>query len=165
MTTGVLCSGFVKHARALALATALLSGQPTVAAAQAQSREEPAAPLTGDPRIDEWIRTTFGQPVDRETLDDPVWGTKTLLALSPVEREGARLFMQRCNVCHGAAMNGVVSYGPLLSKKNVERTDDVQKLIRDGTVRMPAFRHALTPEQIDSIIAYLKTVEKYQPVY
>ena len=146
----------------LAVVVSVLSLAP---AAQNQARDEPPASLTGDPLIDEWVRTTFGQPVDPETLSDPVWGTKTLLALGPVEREGARLFMQRCNVCHGAAMNGVVSYGPQLTRKNVERTDDVQKLIRDGTVRMPAFRYALTPQQIDSIIAYLKTVEKYQPVY
>jgi mono/diheme cytochrome c family protein len=124
------------------------------------------APLTGNPAIDEWIRTTFGQPVDPETLSDPVWGTKTLLSLTDSEREGARLFMQRCNVCHGAGMNAVVAYGPLLSRKNVVgREDDVRKIIRDGTPRMPAFRHALQPLQIDMIVDYLKRVDKYEPVY
>jgi hypothetical protein len=158
-------SNAVKYVGVVLVAVAVLSVRPPAPAAQNQGRGEPPASLTGDPLIDEWVRTTFGQPVDPETLSDPVWGTKTLLALNPVEREGARLFMQRCNVCHGAAMNGVVSYGPQLTRKNVERTDDVQKLIRDGTVRMPAFRHALTQSQIESIIAYLKTVEKYQPAY
>ena len=41
---------------------------------------EPPAPLTGDAAIDAWVRTTFGQPVDPETLDDPISGTRTLLA-------------------------------------------------------------------------------------
>ena len=56
---------------------------------------KPPEPLTGDPAIDAWVRTTFGQPVDPETLDDPIWGTRTLLALTAGQREGARLFMQR----------------------------------------------------------------------
>ena len=30
---------------------------------------EPPGPLTGDPAIDAWVRTTFGQPVDPEPLD------------------------------------------------------------------------------------------------
>ena len=33
---------------------------------------EPPEPLTGDAAIDAWVRTTFGQPVDPETLDDPI---------------------------------------------------------------------------------------------
>ena len=56
------------------------------------------------------MRKTFGQPVDPETLDDPIWGTRTLLALIAGQREGARLFMQRCNVCHGATMNSMDAY-------------------------------------------------------
>ena len=44
--------------------------------------------LTGDPAIDTWVRTTFGQPIDPETLDNPVWGTKTLLALTDAQLEG-----------------------------------------------------------------------------
>ena len=67
---------------------------PLASAQQAEPRE----PLTGDAAIDAWVRTTFGQPVDPETLDDPIRGTRTLLALTAGQREGARLFMQRCNV-------------------------------------------------------------------
>ena len=52
---------------------------PVASAQQAESTE----PLTGDPAIDAWVRTTFGQPVDPETLDDPIRGTRTLLALTP----------------------------------------------------------------------------------
>ena len=77
--------------------------------AHAQQAESPD-PLTGGPAIDAWVRTTFGQPVDPETLDDPIWGTRTLLALTAGQREGVRLFMQRCNVCHGAAMNSMDAY-------------------------------------------------------
>jgi hypothetical protein len=35
----------------------------------------------------------------------------------------------------------------------------VREFIRRGTPRMPGFQYGLTPEEIDSIIAYLKTVK------
>ena len=50
----------------------------------------PSGTFTGDPAIDAWVRTTFGQSVDPETLDNPVWGTRTLLALTADQREGSR---------------------------------------------------------------------------
>jgi cytochrome c5 len=122
--------------------------------------------LTGDSAIDEWVRKTFGQPVDPETLDNPVWGTKTLLSLTDAQLEGSRLFMQRCNVCHGAAMNSMDSYGPFLTKQRVDgRVDQVRQVILDGTERMPAFKYGLKPAQIDMIIDYLGTVQAYEPAY
>ena len=89
------------RAAAWLLILLLVSMPAPVASAQQRGEREPA-PLTSDSAIDAWVRTTFGQPVDPETLDDPIWGTRTLLALTEGQREGARLFMQRCNVCHGA---------------------------------------------------------------
>ena len=136
---------------------------PWAAAAQQGER---TGPLTPDPAIDEWVRTTFGQPVDPETLDNPVWGTRTLLSLSDTQREGARLFMQRCNVCHGAAMNSMDAYGPFLTKERVEdREDQVRQVIMNGTERMPAFKFGLRPDQIDMIIDYLRTIEAYVAAY
>ena len=137
-------------------------GIPSLAGAQ----QAGSPSLTGDPAIDAWVRTTFGQPVDPETLDDPVWGTKTLLALTEAQLEGARLFMQRCNVCHGAAMNSMDAYGPFLTKQRVDgRADQVRQVIMDGTERMPAFKYGLQPAQIDMIVDYLGTVEAYEPAY
>lgn len=113
--------------------------------------------------IEQWTRATFGQEApDRAALTHPVWGTEFLLSLTDAQREGARLFMQRCNVCHGAAMNSLTAYGGLLSKQNVEgREDAARSRIMNGSERMPAFRYALQPSQIDLIIDYLKRVEKY----
>ncbi len=122
--------------------------------------------LTGDAAIDEWVRKTFGQTVDPETLDNPVWGTRTLLALTDAQLEGSRLFMQRCNVCHGAAMNSMDAYGPFLTRQRVEgREAQVRQVIMDGTELMPAFKYGLQPEQIDMIVDYLGTVEVYEPAY
>ena len=143
----------------------LVSMPVTLASAQQPGAREPA-PLTGNPAIDAWVRTTFGQPVDPETLDDPIWGTRTLLALTEGQREGGRLFMQRCNVCHGAAMNSMDAYGPFLTRARVDgREDAVRRVIMDGTERMPAFKYGLTEAQIDRIVDYLGTVERYEPAY
>jgi len=146
----------------------LVAGGVSTALPGAQQRPatSPAAPLTGDADIDRWVRTTFGQPVDEATLSDPVWGTRTLLSLTEAQQEGARLFMQRCNVCHGAAMNSLDSYGPLLTNRQVVgREEAVRRVIQDGTERMPAFKYGLLPSQIDRIVDYLSTVEKYEPAY
>ena len=135
----------------------LVSVLAPVASAQ---QAEPPEPPTGDPAIDAWVRPTFGQPVDPETLDDPIWGTRTLLALTPGQREGARLFMQRCNVCHGAAMNSMDAYGPFITRDRVNgREDAVRRVIADGTERMPAFKYGLTGAQIDLIVDYLGPME------
>ena len=147
------------------ISVVLMFGLIALAALSAQERA-PAMPLTGDAALDSWVIKTFGQPVDREALADPVWGTKTLASLSQEQREGARLFMQRCNVCHGAAMNSVTAYGPLLTKKNVDgRVEAARRVIMEGTARMPAFKYGLEPFQINLIIEYLKNVERYTPAY
>jgi mono/diheme cytochrome c family protein len=144
---------------------AVLLGSLLSATLSAQ-RAAPPEPLTGDPAIDAWVRTTFGQPVDPETLDDPIWGTRTLLALTEGQREGARLIMQRCNVCHGAAMNSMDAYGPFLTRARVSgREDDVRRVIMDGSERMPAFKYGLTEAPIDLIVDYLGTVQRYEPSY
>ncbi len=135
---------------------------PSVAGAQ----QAASRPLTGEAAVDAWVRTTFGQAVDPATLDNPVWGTKTLLSLTEGQLEGSRLFMQRCNVCHGAAMNSMDAYGPFLTKQRVEgREAQVRRVIMDGTERMPAFKYGLLPAQIDMIVDYLGTVRAYEPAY
>lgn len=78
-------SGCGPRARAGVVSVFLLLVALLAPIASAQQAESPE-PLTGDPAIDAWIRTTFGQPVDPETLDDPIWGTRTLLALTAGQR-------------------------------------------------------------------------------
>ena len=76
------------------ISVVLMLGLGALAAPAAQQRGA-ALPLTGDAALDSWVIKTFGQPVDREALADPVWGTNTLASLSQEQREGARLFMNR----------------------------------------------------------------------
>ena len=150
----------MRHVGVMLLLVALVT--PVLAGAR---QSEPQS-LTGNAAIDAWVRNTFGQEVDPETLDDPVWGTRTLLSLTEAQLEGARLFMQRCNVCHGAAMNSMDAYGPFLTRQRVEgREAQVRQVIMDGTERMPAFKYGLQPAQIDMIVYYLGNVRAYEPAY
>ncbi len=122
--------------------------------------------------VEEWMRTAWG--IEPQVLG--VTDTHFLSSLNASERQGAFLFKQRCNTCHYSTMSttrgaqaGLVSaasYGPTLSKGNVEGEDReraVRLLISEGSATMPAFKYALGPEQIDSIIDYLKRVDTLRP--
>jgi mono/diheme cytochrome c family protein len=79
-------------------------------------------------------------------------------------REGHRLFVQSCAVCHLKPSPTADTYGPPLSQETVDgRQADVRDLIAKGSERMPAFRYDLEPAQIDAIVAYLATVPAAPP--
>lgn len=89
--------------------------------------------------------------------------------LSPQQEVGQGLFLQNCALCHLPQKKNVKStveegttVGPLL--KNLFRRDNppheesVWEFIRRGTQKMPGFQYGLERKEIDSIIAYLKTL-------
>jgi mono/diheme cytochrome c family protein len=79
--------------------------------------------------------------------------------LSETQLRGRQLLAQSCGICHLQPSLGVKTYGPLLSRAAAGGSDDVMRaFIVNGTDRMPAFRYYLKPEEIEAIIAYLKTV-------
>jgi mono/diheme cytochrome c family protein len=79
--------------------------------------------------------------------------------LTDSQRSGRQIFAQSCGVCHLPPAINARTFGPVLSKDTAGGNDDVIRgVISDGTPRMPAFKHYLDRPQIDSIIAYLKTV-------
>src|ERR1700722_4538024 len=79
--------------------------------------------------------------------------------LTDQQREGRRLLAQSCGVCHLPPALGARTYGPPLNKDaGGGDSDVVREFIENGTPRMPAWKYFFKPEQIDSIIAYLKTV-------
>jgi len=83
-------------------------------------------------------------------------------ALTDTQKEGRRIFQQRCAVCH--TLPTVVSkrYGPALYKEIVEDNEDnIRDAILEGREGlMPGFKYGLTRGEIDSIIEYLKTVNR-----
>jgi mono/diheme cytochrome c family protein len=83
-------------------------------------------------------------------------------ALTDTQTEGRRIFEQRCAVCH--TLPTVVSkrYGPALYKELVEDNEDnIRDFILEGREGlMPGFKYGLTRAEVDSIIEYLKTVNR-----
>jgi|SRR5580704_11318401 mono/diheme cytochrome c family protein len=82
--------------------------------------------------------------------------------LTDTQKDGRRIFQQRCAVCH--TLPTVVSkrYGPALYKEIVEDNEDnIRDTILEGREGlMPGFKYGLTHAEIDSIIEYLKTVNR-----
>lgn len=82
--------------------------------------------------------------------------------LTDAQKDGRRVFQQRCAVCH--TLPTVVSkrYGPALYKEIVEDNEDnIRDVILEGRERlMPGFKYGLSRAEIDSIIEYLKTVSR-----
>jgi mono/diheme cytochrome c family protein len=78
---------------------------------------------------------------------------------SSQELLGLRLFNQSCRVCHTKPTLLSAQYGPVLSMNTLGGSADAMRaIIGNGTARMPGFKYDFKPEQIDAIVAYIKTI-------
>ncbi len=85
--------------------------------------------------------------------------------LTPVETQGRAIFSRSCTICHLSQQLGTGTFGPQLSKATLDGDASVlREVISNGMPHMPGFKHMYQPAQIDSIIAYLKTVPAPAPV-
>ena len=72
---------------------------------------------------------------------------------------GERLANQSCVVCHFTPQITSGTYAPALSKDSLGGNADVMhQVIANGTPRMPGFKYQFKPQQIDAIVAYIKTL-------
>jgi mono/diheme cytochrome c family protein len=80
--------------------------------------------------------------------------------LTPQQLRGRNLFNQSCMVCHvKLQITSPAKYGPDLSQKALGGQEAVMReVISNGTPNMPGFKYHFEPDQIDDIIAYLKTL-------
>ena len=89
--------------------------------------------------------------------------------LNEQQKTGKGLFMQNCSVCHlpilensKDAASGGPTIGPLLEGlfrgERPRPEEAVRTFIMRGTPKMPGFQYGLERSEIDSIIAYLKTL-------
>jgi mono/diheme cytochrome c family protein len=78
---------------------------------------------------------------------------------------GRNLFAQSCVVCHvKVQLTTFGVYGPALSRMSLGGQEDVMReLISSGTPNMPGFKYHFRPDQIDAIVAYLKTLPAPAP--
>ena len=80
------------------------------------------------------------------------------------QKLGLRLFSQSCGVCHTLVQQRTRQYGPVLSRETLGGDEELMReYISNGTPRMPGFRFNFEPEQINAIVAYLKTVPPATP--
>ena len=88
-------------------------------------------------------------------------------SLSDQEKRGQYLFFQRCSVCHVPQYTKTssvsdlppvfVSLNSLFKNADSGTEKTARAFILKGTQRMPGFQYGLKPEEVDDLIAYLKT--------
>ena len=84
--------------------------------------------------------------------------------LPPMEAQGRAIFSKSCSICHLPQQLGTGTFGPQLNKASLDGDASVlREVISNGMPHMPGFKHMYQPAQIDSIIAYLKTVPAPAP--
>ena len=84
-------------------------------------------------------------------------------ALTDSQREGRRIFQQKCAVCHVPAWPGATAIGPALSNQVIVGNetairDAITNGLYDEAVTMPGWKYTLSSEQIENVIDYLKTL-------
>lgn len=98
------------------------------------------------------------------TVTSRVYDKKQLLGgpvLSETAQRGRAMWQQRCGYCHdGAGQPSYKTMGPWLGAETVQiqGEDSVRAFIAAGSSRMPAFRYTLKPQQVDDLIAFLRTI-------
>jgi mono/diheme cytochrome c family protein len=94
----------------------------------------------------------------------------TILVLPDVARaqsDAAKVYKTNCVLCHAADGSGNSPSGKALKAKDL-KSDDVQKqtdaalseVITKGRGKMPAFGSKLSPDVINSLVAYIRQLPK-----
>jgi cytochrome c6 len=90
-----------------------------------------------------------------------------LLPLPLHAQDGAALFKSKCASCHGATGKGDTPVGKALKLRDLG-SEDVQKqsdpelteITANGKGKMPAYKDKLTSEQIQQLVAFMRTLKK-----
>jgi len=80
--------------------------------------------------------------------------------LTAQQQHGRQILTQNCNVCHLPQESGSIkTYGPRLDKSATNGDDNLMReVITNGLVRMPAWKYTLKPQDVNDIIAYVRTI-------
>ena len=79
--------------------------------------------------------------------------------LNDQQKLGRQILAQSCGVCHLPPSLGAKTFGPPLNKAAGGGDDDIMReYITNGTPRMPSFKYYLKDNEINAIIAYVRTV-------
>ncbi|HEV8076243.1 MAG TPA: cytochrome c [Candidatus Acidoferrum sp.] len=71
-------------------------------------------------------------------------------------------YVKNCAKCHGKTAEGRHFGGPALisAKTAAVSADDLRNIIANGKGHMPKFTGKLTPEEIDSLVAQIQSLNK-----
>ena len=71
-------------------------------------------------------------------------------------------YVKSCAKCHGKTAEGRHFGGPALisAKTAAASADDLRNVIANGKGHMPKFAGKLTPEEIDSLVAQIQSLNK-----
>jgi mono/diheme cytochrome c family protein len=91
----------------------------------------------------------------------------TLPGSTHAQQTGEKTFQASCTLCHAADGSGSSPTGKALKAKDL-RSDEVQKqtdaelaaVIAKGRGKMPAFGSKFSPDVINSLVAYIRTLPK-----
>ncbi len=80
---------------------------------------------------------------------------------------GQSVFKAKCIMCHGVDGQGNTTMGRQVNAANL-LSPDVKKLsaaemkdvVTNGKGSMPTFSDQLSPDEIDAVVAYVRTMEK-----
>jgi mono/diheme cytochrome c family protein len=81
--------------------------------------------------------------------------------------EGQKIYKKNCNLCHfpdkadkkmGPGLKGLFSLKELPQSHKPATEEVIREQILKGSKAMPPFSKKLSPEQVDSLMAYLKTL-------
>lgn len=89
-----------------------------------------------------------------------------LLVSAPLLADGASLYKSKCAMCHGADGSGQTPVGRSMKVADL-RSDAVQKqtdveltkVIAGGKGKMPAYGKQLSTADIESLIAFIRTLK------
>ena len=97
------------------------------------------------------------------------------LAFAEVDKKSERLWKAKCSSCHGQTGTGDTDKGKQMKVEDMTtaayqaKSDDVFKTAilngvhteKNGVKQdMPGFKSELTPDQVDGVVAYIRTFKK-----
>ena len=81
--------------------------------------------------------------------------------------DGAALYKSKCAMCHGPDGAGQTPMGKNMKLRDLrsaevqKQTDaDLAKWIADGKGKMPAYKAKLSTEEIEALVAFIRTLKK-----
>ena len=92
------------------------------------------------------------------------WGAAAQ-TLDATATAGRNLFAQHCVVCHVKTLiTAARTYGPSLSSQSLGGQEEVLRaFISEGDSNMPGFKLSLAPDEIGSIVAYIRALPAPPP--